>query len=277
MEDVTMQSLLREDEELLLNSLQADREIEKSREKSVERLGDELGNVLLRYNAACAADRTRQAVADCMAATARETLGLLLAADAEKEAAPRRVEAGAPYGLICAAVFCVVAALLFKTLAVAAYACMAAAVVCAYISGRSWYREREVTARAVIDPQAVWHTLERTAETMDRKMEEFAAQERERRPGASGKSGGLGQEELKLYGDLLEALYSGNGAFALKQLTKLRPYLQRQGIELRDYDGDNGELFELFPTKNAAATQRPALLSEGEKLLLIGRATEPGG
>ena len=80
-------------------------------------------------------------------------------------------------------------------------------------------------------------------------------------------------ESLKLVGDLLEALYADNGDYALRQLRQLTPWLRRQGVEVVDYGADSAELFELLPTKKAAATQRPALVADG-KLLLVGRATE---
>ena len=80
-------------------------------------------------------------------------------------------------------------------------------------------------------------------------------------------------EELQLLGDLLEGLYSDNGEFSLRQLRKIKPYLQHQGIELKEYDVKNAELFEILPSKKGASTLRPALV-EGETLLLSGRATE---
>ena len=83
----------------------------------------------------------------------------------------------------------------------------------------------------------------------------------------------VSQEELLLLGDLLEALYSQNGEYALRQLKKIRPYLQHKGIEWKEYDKENAELFELLPTKKEASTLRPALVS-GDKLLLPGRAAE---
>ena len=42
---------------------------------------------------------------------------------------------------------------------------------------------------------------------------------------------------------------------------------------MKDYSAETAEHFELLPTKKAPSTQRPALVS-GDKLLLVGRATE---
>ena len=89
MENTSLQALLREDEDRLLHTLRANESIEKSRDKSVETLSEELSSLLLRYNAACAPDRMRQALADCLAATARDTLGLLKAGGADKEVSRR--------------------------------------------------------------------------------------------------------------------------------------------------------------------------------------------
>ena len=75
------------------------------------------------------------------------------------------------------------------------------------------------------------------------------------------------------YLDRLEALYAGNGAFALRQLGKLPAYLEKRGVELAEYSEETAELFELLPSRNQTMTQRPALLA-GEKLLLSGKATE---
>ena len=42
------------------------------------------------------------------------------------------------------------------------------AAVCGFIAGRLWYGEREVRVRTELDPDLVWKTLKKTAETMDR-------------------------------------------------------------------------------------------------------------
>ena len=74
--------------------------------------------------------------------------------------------------------------------------------------------------------------------------------------------------------ELLEALYTANGDYALLKLKRLRPYLKEKGLELVDYSADTAELFELMPSKNAAVTLRPAIVHE-KKLLAAGRATAP--
>ena len=80
--------------------------------------------------------------------------------------------------------------------------------------------------------------------------------------------------ELELVCELLEALYTASGDYALRQLKRLRPYLREKGIETVDYGPETAELFERLPSKQGTATLRPALLYGG-KLLMAGRAAAP--
>lgn len=274
MEETSMLNLLLADEESLRRTLRANRSVDKNREAAAETLRDELGTMLLRYNAACAQEPVRQAVADGLTATLRDALDLLLAGTAEKETPPRRVNAGALAAMLLAVLLAGVALLLGKTLPLAAYGCLAGALVCAFLAGRFWFAAREITVRAAVDPDAIWYAMKKTAETMDRKIAEYLAAEQALSGQAAAEaSAPLGREELALYGDLLEALYVGNGPFALRQLGKLPAYLEKRGVEIAEYSDDTAELFELLPSRNPTMTQRPALLA-GEKLLLSGKATE---
>ena len=154
---------------------------------------------------------------------------------------------------------------------------MVLAIFLAFLSGRLWYGEREVQVHTGLDDDTVWKTLRKTSATMDRKIDRLCELEDARIQEARNSAGETRQkisaEELNLLGDLLEGLYSENGEFSLRQLRKIKPYLQRQGIELEDYAANNAEFFEILPSKKGAATLRPALL-EGETLLLAGKATE---
>ena len=275
MEQTSMLDLLQADEEALRKTLRANRSVDKSREACAETLREELGTLLLRYNAACAEERTRQAVADGLTATARDALDLLLAGEVERETPRRRVNAWAVVLLLGALLCGAGALLLIARLPAAGYACLAGTLLCGFLAGRFWFTAREDTVRAVVDPEAVWFALKKTAETMDRKLDEIAAVEREQtEKGAAGASTGpMSREELSLFSDLLEALYAANGPFALRQLGKIPAFLEKQGVALADYGDDTAELFELLPSRNPAMTQRPALLA-GDKLLVSGRATE---
>ncbi|MBQ9662264.1 MAG: hypothetical protein IJV40_03815 [Oscillospiraceae bacterium] len=277
MDAVSMSSLLQTEEEKLRSELKADAVIDRNRKQSVERLNAALDRVLLRYNAANTDDRSRQAIADCEAAAVRDMLGLLLAGTARKEITKRRLRAGAIIALLLAVICGLVSALLIRRYYLAGCIAVGAAALFAFLSGRLWYGEREVRVHAELDPDVVWKTLKRTAETMDRKTEEFLSQQeawaQDAAPDPAGSELPLSPDELKLLSELLEALYANNGEFALRQLKRIQPWLRQKGIETVDYSEETRELFELLPTKRDTATQRPALLYE-DRLLVAGKATE---
>ncbi|MBR0159942.1 MAG: hypothetical protein IJQ02_01410 [Oscillospiraceae bacterium] len=278
MEKPGMTDLLTAEEEKIRNELRADMDIDQNRRQSVERLKSQYSDLLLRYNAMNGGDRVRQAMADCLTATAQDGLSLLMAGQAKKEIAKRKLQPGAVIGLLMSVIFCLLAALLVQKTFIAGCVCVVCAVFCAFLSGRLWYGERSVKVRTEIDADSVWNTLRKTAGTMDRKIAEFCSlaegwEKEAAEKNAPQKEKVFDESELKLFGDLLEALYADNGDYALRQLKQVRAFLRAQGIELRDYTPGEEELFELLPTKNASATQRPALL-KGESLLLVGRATE---
>ena len=279
METVTMEQLLKAEEEKIRGEIRADTTIDQDRTQSVSRLKETLAQVLLRYNAANSGNQTRQAIADSMTAAIQDACGFLLASTAEKEISKRPLRAGAIISLLCSIICCLSSLLLFGQKMSFLIGCilMVLAIFLAFLSGRLWYGEREVQVRTGLDDDAVWKTLRKTSATMDRKIDRLCELEDARIQEARNSAGETRQkisaEELNLLGDLLEGLYSENGEFSLRQLRKIKPYLQRQGIELEDYAANNAEFFEILPSKKGAATLRPALL-EGETLLLAGKATE---
>ena len=277
MDPVTMEALLSADEEKLRGELRADDMIEKSRAKSVERLRGAFGEALLRYNAANTADKSRQALADCLAAVAGDMLGLLNAGTVRSEGSGRRVRTGAVVALFIAAVFALGAAVLMKTYFLAGCGLLALCGVSIYISGRIWYTREESRVSPGLDADVVWKVVRRTGETMDAKIASYSEQARaweaERDAKKTLSDAPLDSEELKLMGDLLEALYADNGDYSLRQLKKLQPFLRQRGIELQEYDGTNAAAFEVLPTKKETRTLRPALMA-GDRLLLSGRAAE---
>ena len=279
METVTMEQLLKAEEEKIRGEIRADTTIDQDRTQSVSRLKETLAQVLLRYNAANSGNQTRQAIADSMTAAIQDACGFLLAGTAEKEISKRPLRAGAIISLLCSIICCLSSLLLFGQKLSFLFGCilMVLAIFLAFLSGRLWYGEREVQVRTGLDDDTVWKTLRKTSATMDRKIDRLCELEDARIQEARNSAGETRQkisaEELNLLGDLLEGLYSENGEFSLRQLRKIKPYLQRQGIELEDYVANNSEFFEILPSKKGAATLRPALL-EGETLLLAGKATE---
>ena len=279
MDTVRMSSLLQADEDKLKSELRADVVVDQSKKQSITRVNDLFSQLLLRYNAENAGDPMRQALADCQTAPVRDMVDLLNAGTAKKETEKRRVRASAVICLLLAVICALSAALLVRTSFPARIAFTAACGVFGFLGGLLWYGEREVNVQAGLDPEVIWRTLKKTTETMDRKADEFLAQASSLEKSghtASGnaKTAALSPEDLKLYGDLLEGLYSENGDYALRQLKKLPARLRAQGVEICNYSSDTAELFELLPTKHSASTLRPALVREGE-LLLAGRATEP--
>ena len=279
METVTMEQLLKAEEEKIRGEIRADTTIDQDRTQSVSRLKETLAQVLLRYNAANSGNQTRQAIADSMTAAIQDACGFLLAGTAEKEISKRPLRAGAIISLLCSIICCLSSLLLFGQKLSFLFGCilMVLAIFLAFLSGRLWYGEREVQVRTGLDDDTVWKTLRKTSATMDRKIDRLCELEDARIQEARNSAGETRQkisaEELNFLGDLLEGLYSENGEFSLRQLRKIKPYLQRQGIELEDYAANNAEFFEILPSKKGAATLRPALL-EGETLLLAGKATE---
>ena len=279
METVTMEQLLKAEEEKIRGEIRADITVDQDKGQSVLRLKETLAQVLLRYNAANSGNQTRQAIADSMTAALQDSCSFLLAGTAEKEISSRPLRAAAIISLLCSIICCLSSLLLFGQKLSFLFGCilMVLAIFLAFLSGRLWYGEREVKVRTGLDDDTVWKTLRKTSATMDRKIDRLCELEDARIQEARNSAGETRQkisaEELNLLGDLLEGLYSENGEFSLRQLRKIKPYLQRQGIELEDYAANNAEFFEILPSKKGAATLRPALL-EGETLLLAGKATE---
>ena len=73
--------------------------------------------------------------------------------------------------------------------------------------------------------------------------------------------------------ELLEALYGGDGEYALEKLGAVRRYLKDKGIETVDFDEEHARMFDRMPGAETA-TLRPALM-QGGILLRRGLATVP--
>ena len=277
MDTVSMESLLRAREEKLLYELRSDDLIEKDRRRSVERLREAFGDMLLRYNADHSGDRTRQALADCLVASVSEMLPLLFSSSVKRESEKRHVRPAGLTALLLAVIAALAAVLLWRTYPLVSYALFAFCALGLFLAGRFWLSDREEHVRVGVDTDALWRTLQRTGETMDRKIGAFCEQaqawESERESQNAHGSEALDAEELQLFADLLEALYSGSGEYSLRQLKKVRGHLQRHGVDIIEYSPELSASFELLPTKNETRTLRPALMA-GDKLLLAGRAAE---
>ena len=275
-----MERLLTAEEEKIRGEIRADTTVDKSKTQSVARLNETMSQILLRYNAANGGNWVQQNLADCLTATMQDSLGFLLAGTAEKEISKRPLQTGAVIALLCSVICCLASLLLIVQKLSLLFGCilLVMAVLLAFLSGRLWFGEREVRVPSRLDADTVWRTLKKASATMDRKIETFCEAEDARLQEAQSLSckaekAKLSEEELQLFGALLEGLYSGNGDFSLRQLQKIKLYLRHLGIELREYNPENAELFEILPSRKGAATLRPALL-DGETLLLPGKATD---
>lgn len=277
MDSVSMEGLLRAREERLRGELTADDQIEKDRKRSVERLREAFGEMLLRYNAEYSDDRTRQALADCLTATAGELFPLLLVGSVKTESSARRVRPAGLTALLLSTVCALAAVLLYSTYPLVSYGLFALCALGLFLAGRFWFTERTEHTRVGVDAELLWRTICRTGETMDRKIDAFCAQarvwEKERDAKVNPGADSIAPEELQLFADLLEGLYSGNGDFSLRQLKKVLPWLTRHGVDIVEYSPGAAASFELLPTKNESRTLRPALMA-GDRLLLAGRAAE---
>ncbi len=273
MQTVTMSELLNADEERIRRTLRANRLGEKGREACIAALSEELSSLLLHYNAACASDRRQQAAADAVAASVRDMLALLRCGRAEAGKKTRVIPGYAIALLLGAVLLCAASVFLAPKTPLAGYICVALSVLAAFAAGRLWFKESGGGVESALDADAVWLALQRGVETMDRKLSEFSAQSGEPHNAAATDDTALDPKTIELYGALLEALYSGNGVFALRQLARLPEYLEGQGVTLLAYSPENESLFTCFPSRQASATQRPALLA-GERLLLPGKATK---
>lgn len=97
----------------------------------------------------------------------------------------------------------------------------------------------------------------------------------------------LGHREAALPGDaprvtgellapiqmLMEAVYTGDGDYALKAVPFLTAALDEQGLRLVEYSPQTSACFDLFPGTQPDLTIRPAVL-QGDKVLARGQATQ---
>ena len=263
---MTLTDLLREDEQRLRTRLRDHVDTREQRERYIESIGNELGELVLKYNADCVSEPMRQLMADSMAAVARDELSLIMAGGARRDPGKRHVNALATYLFIAAAISGVVSALIDINSMPVRLILTLVTLIGGFISGRYWLMEREAGVHATLDADVVWDTIEGTVETMDVKLRALSPEDKGTDQGSASATG-TDRSELALMGGLLEGLYSSNGDYAIRQLKLVRPYLEERGIELVEYNGSNGELFSVMPSAGAMRTRRPAMLSGGELIL----------
>ena len=157
-----------------------------------------------------------------------------------------------------------------------------AAILSAMLTAIAWletqvvYRRRvAVAAFSKVDQHELLRLIDRLMESMDYALEMGAQQQEEqpKAPGASSERPALTGNVLEPVQMLLEAVQTGDGAYALKAVPALTAALMEQGIEVVNYSHENEEYFDLYPGTEAGITIRPALMKDG-KVIARGQATE---
>ena len=72
---------------------------------------------------------------------------------------------------------------------------------------------------------------------------------------------------------LMEAVYTGDGNYALKAAPQIAAALNDEGVRLVEYSPETRDYFDLFPGTEPDLTIRPAVM-QGERVLARGQATE---
>ena len=72
---------------------------------------------------------------------------------------------------------------------------------------------------------------------------------------------------------LMEAVYTGDGEYALKAAPQIAAALNDEGVRLVEYSPETRDYFDLFPGTQPDLTIRPAVM-QGERVLARGQATE---
>ena len=127
----------------------------------------------------------------------------------------------------------------------------------------------ELTARTRVSAHECVRMFDRLVQALDDDLSQAGQQE------SAGPA-----DQPALTGDwyapiqmLMEALYTGDGAYALKAVPQIRQILKDQGIELLTFTEENRSCFDMFPGTEPGLTIRPAVM-RGERLLARGQATE---
>lgn len=126
-------------------------------------------------------------------------------------------------------------------------------------------------AEAATDWTKAYRTLHTAALVMDQTLHETASRTEWAKRKQDGDASLMPDDTLELAGGLLEALYSGDGGFALDRLAAVRTWLHGMDIETVDYTAARSAMFDCMPGMETA-TVCPAL-TRGGTLLRRGIAT----
>ena len=141
------------------------------------------------------------------------------------------------------------------------------------VPGRKTNEPPERHTEHVVDAQKLYRNLHSIYMMIDVNLEEIRAEKAfaVRKDENGEEREDLSGDELMLLSDLLEASYSGDGAYALEMLSNIRYYLHQRQISLVDYTAETADLFDVMPSKEIA-TMRPALVLADGRLLKKGLA-----
>ena len=278
---MNVQEYLEQDREKFLTELTQ----KKTPESAAAVISAEWDRLLYRYNAECESAELRECAAGMMEAVKASSA----IADSVKEVkvweraltpdAPERA-ARNPLTLIASGVVCLalgmVLAFLLRPFALVLSVILpgllfTAAAVLAFVGGRKLGKsealpvkiQTEINTECIADGERIFRYMKASAMVMDRRLAEL--EEELRYTLADNKDGGteeLSDARLALYGDLLEALYSSDGEFALERLKGLNYYLHGLGIEVAEYSEKTEEYFDRMPGVGPC-TIRPAMLKDG--------------
>ena len=254
-------------------------------EKAAAFLESETDRLLISYNESNITDRERNSAAGMLQAVRMampmvDTIGetrIWEAADADKGLTQRRESK--PYILLAVGIlaFAAIALTIFVSgegvnNSFSMWLKLAAAAIegiCLFLAGLGIRRKGSADAAGRrqktenhVDPSRIFHLYRSVMMVVDKNIEENLAADKWEQPAAYSGGSLLTDAEAELYSELLEALYSKDGAFALDKLRGLRHYLHTRGVELLDYREDTADDFDIMPSKKTG-TLRPALVSGG--------------
>ncbi|MCR5295583.1 MAG: hypothetical protein K6E30_10515 [Lachnospiraceae bacterium] len=161
------------------------------------------------------------------------------------------------------------------SLAPASLVLFAAACALAFLSGLKIGQLRPASAperqiKLSFDGQKIYHNLSNLLSSIDQRVDDEKNIMEDAAIRAEG-AAPLSDDLLSLLADVLEAAYRRpEDPAALSNISNIRYYLHRQGIEVVDYGKDTHGFFTLLPAKEKK-TLRPALVM-GKTLLMRGRA-----
>ncbi|MBR0464629.1 MAG: hypothetical protein IJJ23_09685 [Clostridia bacterium] len=127
-----------------------------------------------------------------------------------------------------------------------------------------------MTARTRVNAHELLRMLDRLVQALDENLSQAGT---EHSAAAPGDQPALTSDWYAPLQMLMEAVYTGDGDYALKAVPQIEQALQDQGIELVAFSEEKRAMFDMFPGTEPGLTIRPAVM-RGERLLARGQATE---